>query len=624
MTAREWAHKLADAGMPVFPLYGVREVNGILYDLLTAQPATKEDGSGKRPKGSWPDQATTDHSEIDRWFDEDEWANYGVKLGSGLLVVDCDTFEEAEQFEEALAAESGDWVHTFKVRTARGMHYYFQGDSRTFKLGPDVDLKAAGGYVVGPGCRSWSGAYYEPRSDLELTQAPDWICQKERPRTEVPDAEAFYLRKGERSNMLIKIAGTFIGLGLDHDATEEFVRWLNDHRSEQPLEENELEDTIFKSMRRYPVGSRLAAMQDYADMRQVEAIWRSVDEAAEGRFFELKSDLVLWKEPDWLIDGWLPKTGIWQLYAPSYAGKTFLVLDLALSICNHVPWFGQEIKHDTSFSEITGQPKARDYVVYILSEGAFDFRQRIEAWITAHPGTDYDKLIVARQKSLDLSKPGGWQKIAHEFSEDTRIAHLKDRIGLVVIDTQSMLLDVEENSNRDMSAAASVLQDASSFMGCPAMLVHHTGKAGDSSRGASSMVAAMDVVMRLKACEDGAGLKQMTFEKVKGAKLPNGRFIFELKEEGPSAWARPLGQDDVLTTQATMNPLMERAYMIIHSDGPQSVTQLRDRIGWMRGSTQDRTFKDHIAVHPQFVDTGERRNRSIVYGIKPSSELPGV
>lgn len=631
MDTRHYARLFAEAGVRVFPVWGIKQdSSGIWRDLQTGAVANREDGSGKQPMGPWKEMATTDLEKIDAWFREAPDMNYGVVLGEArtrsdasavepLVVVDCDSEDATDRFEEAWANIQGELeIDTFTVKTSRGVHYYFAGNSRTFKLAPETDLKAAGGYVVGPGSRTWTGSTYEPVSGQigAFKAAPSWIVQSERSKPET-SGEPIRLIKGDRNNTLFLLASHFLGLGLDHDKVEDLVRDINETRSDSPLDDYELESTIFTTMRKYPVGTRIHDLVDLNSLEAIAAKW-SGSEPVASRFFEMREDLEMWPPPKWLIEGWLPTTGLWQLYAPSYAGKTYLALDLALSLSNGKKWFDREIEHATVVDELTGARVRKDWVLYVLAEGSFDFRQRVESWC-ARNGGSFDRLIVVRQKTLDLASSKGWDRIVEEFEKDTRAAAIKDRIGLVVLDTQSMLLDTDENSNRAMSAAAGVLGQASAFMQAPVLLVHHTGK-GDAqaSRGASSMVAAMDVVMRLT--NEDRGVKLLRFDKVKGARLPTDLLRFMIDDEGESAVVSPLGADDVEVLVAQSNGYLDAIRAILGSVGENQdervtgipYSTLRQQLGILKGTADDLSLRAALPLLTEFVIGPERINRSLV------------
>lgn len=57
----------------------------------------------------------------------------------------------------------------------------------------------------------------------------------------------------------------------------------------------------------------------------------------------------------WLIDDWLPATGIAAVYGHPGSGKSFLVLDMAAAVASGTEWAGRHVE--------------RGLVVYVVAEG---------------------------------------------------------------------------------------------------------------------------------------------------------------------------------------------------------------------------------------------------------------
>jgi hypothetical protein len=123
----------------------------------------------KRPAiASWGEYQTrpATYVELQRWFDRPDSINVGIVTGlvSGIFVIDCDSPEAVAWAAEHLPACE------MRVRTAKGLHFYFpySGDRRirnkvraTYQgRALELDVRAAGGYVVGPGSVHPSGAIY--------------------------------------------------------------------------------------------------------------------------------------------------------------------------------------------------------------------------------------------------------------------------------------------------------------------------------------------------------------------------------------------------------------------------------------------------------------------------------
>jgi hypothetical protein len=233
-----------------------------------------------------------------------------------------------------------------------------------------------------------------------------------------------------------------------------------------------------------------------------------------------------------MVDEIVPEWGVGQLFGRAYSGKTFVALDLALRLANGLQdWHGHAINH-------------RGNVVYVLMEGAFDFQQRVDAWLAANPGTNDDRLYTLEEEQVDLLDPTSLDQLKGD------IAALDVDPVLVVVDTQSLASSADENSNTDMNRMLGYLKLFANALNCVVLLVHHTGHAEvERGRGASAQFAAMDVVLRVHE-------RTVAATKVK-AYRPSAVHSFVLEESGASVWARPASAFEA-TAQATQDEARRR------------------------------------------------------------------
>lgn len=109
-----------------------------------------------------------------------EGCNYAIATGSrsGVFVVDFDSLEAFEKHQDA-------WPQTYTVATGRGVHLYFRNPENNpvrnsaGELGPGIDIRGEGGYVVAPGSKHKSGRLYEVMDDRAPVDAPDWLLKWE-------------------------------------------------------------------------------------------------------------------------------------------------------------------------------------------------------------------------------------------------------------------------------------------------------------------------------------------------------------------------------------------------------------------------------------------------------------
>jgi hypothetical protein len=123
--------------------------------------------------------ASTDRPQVEAWWDARPNANIGVACGpSGLLVVDVDG-EEGRLAWLRLAALNGGHEPTCVSETGTGgLHVFFAGDgpSTTARLGPGVDTRGQGGYVVAPPSVHPNGRRYRWRDPFApIAPAPGWL-----------------------------------------------------------------------------------------------------------------------------------------------------------------------------------------------------------------------------------------------------------------------------------------------------------------------------------------------------------------------------------------------------------------------------------------------------------------
>src|SRR5215469_8450981 len=154
----------------------------------------------KRPalKGNWQDLATTDPGRIRSWWTRQAY-NIGIACGpSGLVVIDLDIdpasdapggpggpASGAASLELLCRAHGQRYpAGTYTVDTpSGGCHLYFTAPATpvrnsTGRVGPLIDIRADGGYVIGAGSRISARAYGTRGDFLPLTlPLPAWIAR---------------------------------------------------------------------------------------------------------------------------------------------------------------------------------------------------------------------------------------------------------------------------------------------------------------------------------------------------------------------------------------------------------------------------------------------------------------
>ena len=208
----------------------------------------------------------------------------------------------------------------------------------------------------------------------------------------------------------------------------------------------------------------------------------------------------------WLIKNWIPERGIGMLYGDSATGKTFIALDLMLSISTgQTKWFGSRIDDE------------RRSVVYLCGEGADGNAQRIGAWIKA--------------KNNEAEDTGSFYVIEDEFNLDnplnaeTLIRAIKAKVhtdpSFIVIDTLNCYFSGNENDATSARLFNFSCKKLSKEFDAFVLIIHHTGKNRDykgEARGSSAFFGAMDTSIIASIVRDN--IISIKVNKQKNGKLP--------------------------------------------------------------------------------------------------------
>jgi len=183
--------------------------------------------------------------------------------------------------------------------------------------------------------------------------------------------------------------------------------------------------------------------------------------------------------PDWLIDGFLPATGLILLYGEPSVGKTFFVIDIACAAASGSLW--------------RRKPTRQGSVLLIAAEDSAGTRKRLSAYCIDNQ-VDYTNLDMRiGDRGIDLMNPSFVELVV----EDLRCL---DNPKVLVIDTLAASAPgADENTSRDMSRFLNHCKQIYEATGVVVIVIHHCGK--DLSRGArgwSGLKAAADTVINIQ------------------------------------------------------------------------------------------------------------------------------
>ena len=196
--------------------------------------------------------ASTSEDQIRAWWSRHPGAGVAVRTGSeaGLVVLDVDGELGADSLHELERRHGELPATTVCAETGSGSHYYFKhpgGEIRNSagRLGPGLDLRADGGYVVAPPSPHPSGRCYEwdvPPEDGELAAPPGWLLEDRR-NGSAPKLGAT-IPDGQRNATLASLAGTMRRRGMGEPEIAGALKVVNATRCQPPLPDADVEQIV--------------------------------------------------------------------------------------------------------------------------------------------------------------------------------------------------------------------------------------------------------------------------------------------------------------------------------------------------------------------------------------------
>lgn len=468
--------------------------------------------NGKRPIfPEWRMFAARDEHVLRDWFDRNDF-NIGVDLGaSGHVVVDLDVKGGNDGIATLgrIEIEEGTCLpETFVVNTPTGgQHHYLKGASvnSAGKVGQGIDIRAEGGYVVGPGSVI-DGRVYNSCTSTPVAEAPPWLLRRAGASRERRESEGSLVQEDLPSNIhraatwlehappavsgaggnnrTFQTAATVRDFGISQAVC---VRLMWDHynpRCEPEWGPDELQILVANAYRyaQLPPGMKGGATVGgdvFADVPSGEP------EAAPAGTnpFEVRtrSEVRTMAPPEWQIEGVIPDKSVSMIWGQPGTYKSFVALDMALAIATGRDWHGNKVK--------------RGRVLYIAGEGAFGVRQRVEGWEAVHGPVSDDFMLIP---AMPMFRNDNDRRLLADALQGREF-------DLVVVDTLNLAaIGFDENSASDMSMFIGYMLQLRNTYSTTVLLLHHGTKNDMSERGSSVLRASMDAILHCQA--DGLDL----------------------------------------------------------------------------------------------------------------------
>lgn len=517
--------------------------------------------NSKKPTGGSDGfkSATTDPEQITRWWTENPQFNIGCAPDASgqLCVVDVDP-PLGENTLASLELEHGMLPATFEVRTPRGgRHIWFRGQlpSTVQRLGPKLDTRGIGGYVLLPPSTTEDGSYAnrmygvgEVRGNDFIAVLPSWITEvvsaiTTRHSTAEPVEEdtienvarartllAEFVRTGDVAiegrggdARTYRLCTEVLDLGLSPERAFELISAEWNPHCIPPWDEEELAVKVRNASEYAQNDPGAWAVAPAAEvfspslLAEARVDAENAPHAPRSRFYprdETEQDTR--PAPRWLIPGVLPAEGTVMLFGPPGEFKSFIALDMALSLAAGRQAYGS-------------RPEAPVPTVYFAGEGARGIeRLRRPAWRLAHqiegplPFYTVDTVpLVARPEEFLQ---------AIEAIENRAV-----RPGLVVIDTTARsMAGMNENDAKDAGLFVEAADMLKRALNCTVLVVHHTGKDRDrGARGSNAFLGGFDAALEAEANKVSKTLT-LHIRRQKDADASEVPFMFQGREIGGS------------------------------------------------------------------------------------------
>jgi hypothetical protein len=430
-TCKEEALKRRGEGRSVIPIYGIQD------GACTCGRSTCE-SPGKHPiLPSWKEfqQRLPSTQQIEGWFRQHPDANAAEITGNGVMVEDIDRVGANPEFA------------TRTVRTGGGgLHYYWATNKRWKNSAKgDVHVRGEGGYVLIPPSTHKSGNRYE-----YIQEGPP--ARMERGAIKLIDPEAVFA--GNRHDAAGKFIGHLFkeGKGV-HEVRKALMQWNEEH--------------VYPSLSQ----SELNRYIDDVATKEHQAEGQKV---VPERFLPMLEFLSTYSpvREQWLVQDWLPYSSAGIVSGLPGTYKTWLLLELALSLSSGKP-----------FLNAFTIPAPRPVVLCQLEDDYTLLAGRIRTLLGGcEPAFEDGILTTVLQpdlpfylydgRRLDISNANS-VKALEEFVGD-------HRAGLLAIDPMNAAVNMEDYGIKSV-ASLNRLKEIRDRTGCTLLFGHHDQKSASVS-----------------------------------------------------------------------------------------------------------------------------------------------
>lgn len=192
------------------------------------------------------------------------------------------------------------------------------------------------------------------------------------------------------------------------------------------------------------------------------------------------SEIEFGDQPEWLIEGLLPASGLAFVYGPSGTYKSTITQDVAMAVASGQDWFGRTV--------LAGA------VVYVAAEGERGMRKRLQGLREFKGQADAPLFLCPAAPNLGTGSADRNDLIEAIEEHQSALAPLR----LIVIDTLSRTLGGADENGVGMQTVINNAKELAERFDCLVLIVHHTGHDRQGHmRGHSSAHGDADAVLKV-------------------------------------------------------------------------------------------------------------------------------
>lgn len=416
---------------------------------------------------------------ITSWFTNLSGAGVGIVTGkvSNVIVLDVESTcpypieDILKKYPTQLISRSG----------SGGYHLFYQYPTNVPKVANRVrifdgaDLRADGGFIVLPPTIHSSGKRYEwvsegvpgrfPAALLDLRSQPKvqsdgWITEALRGVSE-----------GGRNDACARLAGYFFKKGMTYDIVESLLLDWNE-RNDPPMPTKEVRTTIKSIERSHSTSDFQPTYVQFTDDRAEDEKQESQKQSS----FDVMRMVDYVKGyggggVSWLVDEWLPDKSITFLVSPPESYKTWILLDLAVSVSSGTPFLGRYQINSPGPTMIIQQEDSHEGLtdrLALIVEQKLNAVPKLEGDTWQVPAMPDLPIYVHPSRQLRFDN----KKVIEELEQ--QIAAIRPKV--IMIDPLYSTTASTDNYMADLANQMMVLKTFRDKYGCSFLIAHHSKK----------------------------------------------------------------------------------------------------------------------------------------------------